>query len=423
MLLSFRTANHRSLRTEQQLLLTPAYADDVPTGSTREAVPVAGIFGANASGKSNVLDALAYMANMTFRSFRESEPDAGVIRHPFALDPAMSEQPSVFVVDLLLAEIRYTYGFAVDDSRVVEEWLYSYPRKRQRVVYHRTGDDYSYGEHSPESLKRAAELTEPNVLFMSVAARSNQESLWPVYFWLRELRALMRIGLYPVGRLRPLPAEGRDRLTSLLHAADTGIVGTELVEETEEEVLARIGLPGAELSARLLHEQRRKDVVFKHRGAHGSVMLSADDQSRGTRALYYLGSWAFQALDGGLPLVVDELDASLHPFLTAQLIRLFRDPETNPRGAQLIFTSHDASLLGRIQGEEILHRDHVWFTEKDEDGATELFPLSDFKPRREHNLERRYLAGRYGAVPIVHDEFFAAALAARGDGKDVPSDS
>ncbi|MGW0586185.1 AAA family ATPase [Streptosporangium sp. NPDC002607] len=135
-----------------------------------------------------------------------------------------------------------------------------------------------------------------------------------------------------------------------------------------------------------------------------------------------IGIPVFRSLDRGSLLIVDELDSSLHPYLSAQLVKLFREPETNPLGAQLIFTSHDATLLGRIQGEEVLHRDHVWFTEKDECGATELFPLSDFKPRKDENRERRYLTGRYGAVPIVNDELFAAALSRRGEVGDVPPD-
>ncbi|MFC6931166.1 ATP/GTP-binding protein [Actinomadura yumaensis] len=151
--------------------------------------------------------------------------------------------------------------------------------------------------------------------------------------------------------------------------------------------------------------------------------MSLKEQSTGTQSLYRLARPAFVALDRGTPFVVDEIDSSLHPFLTAQLIRLFRDPATNPRGAQLVFTSHDVSLLGRIQGEEILRRDHIWFTEKDDCGATELFPVSEFKPRRDENRERRYLAGRYGAVPVVNDELFVAALASREDSGDVAENS
>lgn len=412
MLLSFRAANHRSLRDEQQLLLTPAYADDT---ADWQAVPVVGIFGANASGKSNVIDALEYMGRMVRRSFRESEPGTGVERRPFALDPAMSDEPSTFVVDLLLEGVRYTYGFAVDDTRVIEEWMYSFPRGRQRNLFHRTGDQYSYGEHSPSSLRQTEEITESNVLFLSVAARAKQPELQRVFLWFSSL-AIRSLSSPRSRPLRDAPStQVLERITALLRAADTGIESTEIVEYQYEPLNSVL---------RILEERQggvflpNKQVIFRHHGSQGPVGLSMRDQSRGTQALFELGLDAHLALDGGRPLVIDELDSSLHPFLTAQLIRLFRDPKDNPRQAQLLFTSHDATLLGRIQGEEVLHRDHVWFTEKDQFGATELFPLSAFKPRREENRERRYLAGRYGAVPVVDEELFAAALAARRDTGD-----
>jgi uncharacterized protein len=425
MLLSFRTANHRSLRHEQQLLLTPEYAADIPSEDNRPAVSVVGIFGPNASGKSNVIDALTYMWRMVLGSLRENEPGTGIARHPFALDPAMNDEPSTYVVDLLLDGVRYTYGFSVDDEKVVEEWMYSYPLKKKRIVFHRNHDEYAYGEHSPESMKKIEEITDSSVLFVSVAVRSKQEVVRPVYDWFQSL-VIRPSGLRPPflfnRTARTLERPGMlDRLTSLLRAADTGIEGAELVEETEEEFAARAGrakaLSGGPTPG------RRRELFFRHRNGQGSVALSIRDQSLGTQALCELGIPAFRALDEGLLFIVDELDSSLHPYLTAQLIRLFQSQETNPLGAQLIFTSHDATLLGRIQGQEVLHRDNIWFTEKDDCGATELFPLSDFKPRKEENRERRYLAGRYGAVPIVNDELFAVALAARGDVDDVPSDT
>ncbi|GAA1266583.1 hypothetical protein GCM10009677_18550 [Sphaerisporangium rubeum] len=141
--------------------------------------------------------------------------------------------------------------------------------------------------------------------------------------------------------------------------------------------------------------------IFKHRGQDGTFALRSQDQSLGTHALYEMGLAVFSSLDQGRTLLVDELDTSLHPYLSARLIRLFAESSTNPRRAQLIFTSHDAALLGRIQGEEVLHRDHIWFTEKNEHGVTELFPLSDFEPPVGEDRERRYLAGRYGAVPVM----------------------
>lgn len=422
MLLNFRTANHRSLRDEQQLSLTPSYRADGPVDVDREAVPVIGTFGPNASGKSNVIDALVYMRNLVRGSLKESEPGTGIRRYPFALDPAGHEEPSTYVVDLFLEGGRHTYGFSVDDVQVTEEWMYSYPQKRKRVIFHRKFEDYSYGDHSPESMRRVQEITESNVLFMSVAARSRQDLVRAVYDWFTSVLdrkpTMMRNFRSSAYSADFLDRSGHlDRLTSLLRAADTGIESAEIVEETDEEFAERSARLGG---AERYPSQRRKDIFFQHRGEGGTFALGLRDQSLGTQALYEIGMPVFRSLDRGSLLIVDELDSSLHPYLSAQLVKLFREPETNPLGAQLIFTSHDATLLGRIQGEEVLHRDHIWFTEKDECGATELFPLSDFKPRKDENRERRYLTGRYGAVPIVNDELFAAALSRRGEVGDVP---
>ncbi|MFC7648149.1 ATP/GTP-binding protein [Streptosporangium lutulentum] len=343
------------------------------------------------------------------------------------MDPAMREEPSTYVVDLLIEKIRYTYGFSVDDTRVTEEWMYSYPRGRKRKIFHRDLDTYEPAEHSPESMKQVQEITESNVLFLSVAARSKQDLVRPVYDWFDGV-----LDRNPLMMRLPRSTESLnrfgylDRLTSLLRAADTGIESAEIVDETDAEFAERTARRGGiarQGGTEGYPLRRRKDVFFQHRGENGTFPLGLRDQSFGTRALYEMGLPVFRSLDRGTLLIVDELDASLHPYLSAQLVKLFREPSTNPLGAQLIFTSHDATLLGRIQGEEVLHRDHVWFTEKDECGATELFSLSEFKPRRDENRERRYMTGRYGAVPIVNDEVFATALSRRGEAGDVPPDT
>ncbi|MFG1754057.1 AAA family ATPase [Streptosporangium sandarakinum] len=420
MLLSFRVANHRSLRDEQQLLLVPSGGADDPDSADWEAVRVAGIFGPNASGKSNVINALVYMRNMVRGSFRESEPDTGIRRDSFALDPATRKEPSTYVVDLLLRGVRHTYGFSVDDERVTEEWMFSYPQGQEKVIFHRQGDEY-FEDDSPDSMRQVQEITESNVLFLSVAARSRQAAVRAVYQWFANLLDRNPTVLrYP--RFSPIVEYAErpgylDRLNALLRAADTGIESAEIIEESEAEFAAR----SADPRAVDWYPEQRKNILFNHRGENGTFALGLGDQSLGTRTLYELGPAVFRTLDRGTPLLVDELDASLHPYLSAQLVKLFRDPVTNPRGAQLVFSSHDTTLLGRIQGEEVLRQDHVWFTEKDECGATDLFPLSAFNAPQE-NRERRYLMGRYGAVPIVNDELFAAALAARGEAGDVPPD-
>ncbi|MGW0053320.1 AAA family ATPase [Nocardia nova] len=412
MLLSFRVTNHRSLREEQQLLLTPTYPDDLAEEATWDAVSVAGIFGANASGKSNVLHALGYMRDLVRGSLRDSDSTPGVQRYPFALDQTSREEPSVFVVDILVRNVRHTYGFAVDDSRIAEEWLYTYPHNRRRKVFDRHEDDFEWGDSVSQKLKKFAEGIEKNVLFLSVAGRFRVDETQATFEWFTKVRTHtpFPLGFY-AEYSRRLGAGDLERLTTILRAADTGIESVELIEESSEQWAARLANRRTNSNS-----PKRKYLQLRHRGADGETFpLELRYQSLGTQALMELSVLALEALSVGSVLVVDEIDRSLHSFLTSQIIGLFKNAETNPLQAQLIFSSHDSALLGRIQGVEVLHRDHIWFTEKNDCGETDLFPISAFRPRREDNRERRYLAGRYGAVPIVKDELFEVALASRGE--------
>lgn len=435
MLLGFRTANHRSLRDEQSLLLTPVYEADQPHGAVSEAVPVAAVFGSNAAGKSNVVDALRYMRLMVVSSYRDSEPDGGVSRSPFALDEECAELPSWYVVDLLLDKIRYTYGFSIDSERVLEEWLYSYPHGRKRVLFQRGEDGISFGDAMPRrELDLVGSITEPNILFISVAARSKQQAIRPVYDWFSSsllFRAGSARGVLPTSALRALEDSGRaQQVLGLLQGADLGIedLGVETIEvpasryrrRAEDRRRTPVGQatlfddlsPGEEQPA-LPGLERVLRIWVQQRGRNGSVRLGLQDQSEGTRRLLEYAGPVLATLERGGVLVVDEIDSSLHPMLTARLIRLFQDAETNPQQAQLVLTTHDASLLGKRDGADILMRDQVWFVEKDEYGETRLFPLSDFKPRRNENRERKYLGGSYGAVPYMIDDYFENAVLAR----------
>ncbi|ATL70554.1 AAA family ATPase [Nocardia terpenica] len=418
MLLSFRVTNHRSLREEQQLLLTPTYPDDRADDADWEAVPVAGIFGANASGKTNVLDALVSMRALVLGSLRDSESRIGIHRHPFSLDTTSTDTPSTYVVDLLIRGVRYTYGVSVDDSHVTEEWLHTYPHKRKREIFHRVDDKFNWGDTASTQLRKYADDLESNVLFLSVAGRFKVRDTRVPFEWFVKARPHKPFFRFSGDRTsNRIDNRNLDRISALLRAADTGIDAIELIEERAEDWSGQSPNPSVTEDG-----ARRRFLQLQHRGEEGALFpLLFRDQSFGTQALTEIGVLALDVLAAGSILIVDEIDRSMHTFLTAQIIGLFRDPETNPNGAQLIFSSHDSALLGRIQGVEVLDRDHVWFTEKDECGATELFPISAFKPRKEDNLERRYLSGRYGAVPIIKDELFAAALSARENTDDATS--
>lgn len=390
MLRSFRLGNHRSFRDEQELLLMPAYSKD------RLALPVAAIYGANASGKSNLLDGLRFMANAVRDSFASWRPEGGVPRHPFKLDPDPRNTPSVFVAELVEDGVRYTYGFEVDDNCVREEWLYSYPEKRKRVLFERDHDEIKFGTTTSDTrakLEVLEDLVRPNSLFLSLAAQLSLGSLLPVYRWfVSKLAFRLDVGnlVNEVAIANFIHANGdmRGRVVELLKLADLGI---------SDVVVDRV------------HSLTRKRVRLAH-GSTGDLFDFADE-SAGTRSWLTLLATVLPVLRDGGSLVIDEIDASLHPRLTACLVRLFRDQVTNRHDAQLIFTTHDASLLSPVLGDDVLTREDVWFVEKKEDGASVLYPLTDFRPRKEgENLERRYLGGSYGAVPDVLAEDFAAAL-------------
>ncbi|MFG3104824.1 ATP/GTP-binding protein [Streptomyces sp. NPDC048182] len=426
MLLSFRVSNHRSIREEQQLNLNPVYEDDRPVGTDWAAVPVAGIFGANASGKTNLLDALQYMAHMVVSSHRDAEPDGGISRHPFLLDDAARDEPSWYIADLLLDGVRYTYGFAVDDTRVTEEWLDSYPMGKKRQLFSRGDDRVKPGaSQDTRELELVESITEPNVLFLSLAARSRQRDFRPVYDWFAhhlQFRRANDTRSYALSAMRALEdADRYPEIMLLLRAADLGIegCGTERLVMDEETLRRQYG--SRRIPSRLLREledEGPRELLrpwVGHRGRNGMVQLDLHDESAGTQALLQQAPRFLSVLRRGGTFVVDEIDASLHSVLTARLIGLFQQPETNPNGAQLLFTSHDPSLLGRRDGEDILKRDQVWFVEKDSFGESSLYSLADFKPRKDENRERRYLGGSYGGVPFI-DESFTEALLRRGGG-------
>ena len=169
MLRSFRVENYKSIRAEVELLLMPTY------DKGQLAVPVAGIFGANASGKSSLLGAMQWMREAVASSHFRWDPDGGIPRQPFLLDDSSRAKPSTFVVELLIDDVRYVYGFEVDDQRVLDEWLYTYPKNRKRVIFEREGGKINFGSTVAEARERAdvlADMTRPNALLVSVAARS-----------------------------------------------------------------------------------------------------------------------------------------------------------------------------------------------------------------------------------------------------------
>lgn len=363
MLRSFRVENHKSIKEEQELSLLPAY------DRSRPVVPVAAIFGANAAGKSNLLDALRWLQDAVLSSYGSWLSGSGVPRTPFRLDPATVDAPSRYAVEIAVGGERYSYGVEVDDERVRAEWLHTYPHSRRRVILERDGGTVRLGSTLPEHRARGEALqrqTRDNALLLAVAAQNAVAEVQPVFQWFRQAVRFGAPGAVDVAAVAAR-LERDAALVRLVQAAGLGIDDIQVEGES---------------------------VTF----GHGKGRLGLADQSAGTRTWLGLGSRALEALEGGGLLAVDAGGAGLHPHLSARLVRLFRDRETNPGGAQLVLATHDATLLD----DETLARDEVWFVDKDAGGgATRLFPLAGFHPRKGEDTQGRYLAGTYGAVPLL----------------------
>ncbi|HVA45798.1 MAG TPA: ATP-binding protein [Pirellulales bacterium] len=416
MLVEFRAENHRSLRDEQVLTMEAGrIGDDADmrprevAGSANKLLTVAVIYGANASGKSNVLSAMSFMREAVVASHRLWSSEEVVPRDQFAWGPKHSD-PSVYEATIIIDGVRYQYGFQATDAAFTEEWLWAWPKGKKQEWFHREGQDFHFGENLGGENKLIAEVTRPNALFLSAAVQHRHAQLQPVFSWFASIRP---VNLFSASRRLPVygfPWSSEFEVARLLETnAEDG--GRAVTDEDSSRLLdqframlrdADIGI----LDLRVLKtedERRRSSPNFalKHECGFDDAWLELREESRGTQALFHIAWPIIQAFRSGGVLVVDELERSLHPSLARQIVLQFNDPAKNHRNAQLICTTHDTNLLGSTLGEPALRRDQVWLTEKSPEGGSELYPLTDYQPRKGENIERGYLQGRYGAIPFL----------------------
>lgn len=435
-LLSFTAENVRSYRDEVNLslLATRMSAEgigrELPTASARpvRVLPAAGVFGANASGKTTILRALADMRDLVMGSFRRGGEGSGLSRRPFLLDADSRERPSRFEVDLILREVRWQYGFEIDDERVLHEHAYHFPRGRQSLVFNRDESAVEFGPRFRTTGKSLRRLVRENALVLSVAGAAADEEIGPLFRWFQ--RNLLLADSATRGMRAAHTAamsesdDHRVRVLELLLAADLGLSNLELARVDSDfadrmrKALRVLG--GLEDDPDATDDSEffvAEFVRLAHRGDFDDVVFDPQDESEGTLVWVGLIGPVLDALDRGDVLLADELDASLHPHLVERLVSLFQDPYTNPRCAQLIFNSHDVTVLGDSEA-RVLERDQIWLTEKDLSGATRLIQLADYRPRRDEALQRRYLQGRYGGVPFFDPEDFARSTRRNRSARD-----
>ncbi len=452
MLIEFRVKNFRSFRDEQRLSMV-ATADKalldtntaLPPSFKERLTRSTVIYGPNASGKSNVILALAFVKFIMLTAVN-SPPTSGrrALDHPllkpFMLDPVQRQAPTECELTFLHNNVRYQYGFVIDRASFHEEWLIAFPKGQPQTWFERklrpdaltttserpqhTLFDYPYPEDDDGTRdrdsnlyawyfgprlagekQRLAELTRADVPFLAVAATFGNAQLREVFGWFATKLSILSTVTHPdlegeTARLTANDPTLRERVRDLLAQADIGIVDFTTREIHVDEDPQASSVPEELRNVLTTLGFQRVEVSLRHRAPalpEGTVDFIGDDESLGTRRLFAIAGPIVTTLQRGHVLAVDEIDDSLHPLLVRCLIALFHSAETNPYGAQLIMNTHDVTLLDT----RLFRRDQIWFTEKDEHGASRLYPLSDYSPRKEEALTKGYLHGRYGAVPFL----------------------
>lgn len=420
MLLGFRAENARSFREEIELSLLATRVADAEVvreiswrggGKPLGVLPAAGVFGPNGSGKSNLLRAMNDMRAFVLSSFRLGTPRSRLPTWPFRLGKDRGEVPSTYEVDLVIDGVRHRYGFRLDASRILQEWAHWWPHGRPALLFQREGDDVELPSGQRAGARAALGILRSNALFLSTAAAASHETLLPLFEWFQ--RNLLFADVNTRTARQALTAEllehvdYQDQVLDLLREADLGITGAskqEMDPEMRERIMRALSIlhgeeegPGGGEGD---FEFEDFEVSLLHEAGGEEVELHPSEESRGTMVWFGMIGPVIEALRNGSVLLADELEASLHPHLVNVLVGLFQGSRSNPNRAQLIFNSHDVTLMGDSTS-HALGRDQIWFTEKGKDGGTRLYPLTDLAPRKGEAVERRYLAGRYGATPIV----------------------
>ena len=420
MLIQFSVTNWRSVRDEQTLSMVKAKSSEleetntfspeslINTGLLRSAV----IYGANAAGKSNLISALRTMKSVVQDSAGKQPGDELPVTS-FRLDSETLTAPTEFEVIFVADGIKYQYGFTATKSQVHEEWLIAYPNNRPQKWFARALDlttqkhEWQLGTALLGQKQLWLESTRPNALFLSTATQLNSQQLKPVYDWFKTtLRISGVAGWSPNYTAHSCDEpERRAKVLAFLKAADLDIKDLNITSESYTTNHLPDEIPDA-LKKTFVEAMKNTplyDIKTVHENAQGDrVEFDFNEESDGTRKLFsFAGPW-LDVLNKGKVLFVDELHDNLHPKLVSFLVGLFHDPNTNPKNAQLVFTTHETSILNQ----DVFRRDQIWFCEKEMNQATRLYPLTDFSPRKgRENLEAAYLAGRYGALPYIRSLF------------------
>lgn len=441
MLVQFSVQNYKSFRDEAKLSMLASGYDKDPlteanliagelTGPVR-LLRTAAIYGANAAGKSKLVEAMHVMRLFILRSAASTGQKIPVV--PFRLNPDTDQAPSEFELVFLHEGGLFRYGFAATADHIVSEWLFyrpdlARPKTKEIEIFYRDGQ--TFDAVHPRQFKIGARLIKdgmirPDALLLSVAAQFNEVLAQRVFGWLGRfniISGLQEEGYEGFTVSKVMHPTGKGAIMGFLREADLGITDVR-VRAIEHESDLPGNLP-ADLRERLTAALTEKGgLIFGgakavHRvydslgNRTGVLEFDMEDESSGTQKYFALSGPILETLQQGDVLVIDELESKLHPNLVQKIVGLFHSPVTNPRHAQLIFNTHDSNLMtaegpsGLGSATPLLRRDQIWFVKKDRYGASSLYSLAGFKTdqvRKSDDFREKYLQGRYGAIPYLNE--------------------
>lgn len=424
MLIQFSVENYRSIKEEQTLSMIKNSANELPYNYFDPAAPnvpnllhSAVIYGANASGKTSLIRSLLCMSQIVENSFsKKINEDIQV--EPFLLDNSTIDEPTTFVANFIVElgteeninPARVEYGFSLTKKQIIEEWLSVYPNGREQKWFHRFYDNdlgvYIWEKESSH-FKGSKEIWKKNTrhdqLFLSTAVQLNSEQLTPIFEWF-----LFQVRIFDHDRIDNtftkrvcLDPKIKKLIVSLLKQADIDVEDIEIKDSSSNFDSKNVDINKNKKNNYINSESL--EAYFIHHDKNGNlVKINVDDESDGTQKIFEYAAPIFDVLFNGYTFVVDELNKSLHSDLVRFLVKIFNS-ETNVNNAQLIFTTHETSVLRR----DLLRRDQIWFCEKNKENSTYLYPLTNFKPHKDReDIEESYLAGRYGGKPIIREFTF-----------------
>lgn len=409
MLLEFRVKNFRSFQDEQVLSLITTGDSSLPDNymvtDKYQILKAAAIYGPNASGKSNLVRAMAVMGTIVLNSadFKPSDP---LPVEPFVLNKRNTIEPTEFEVTFLHQGVRYQYGFSATVNEIIDEWLYAYPNAKSQNWFTRSSTNtWKFSSMLRGERVKLKERTRKNALFVSVGAQWNHKQLTAIYNWFNNVQVVScQHDWAPITEQLMLSMGDnnvlREVVCDLLRNADLGVDDIKLEPITKDKIELPTNIPEAARD-RLFREYIQRhpaEVHFLHKMQETSntIPIRLSQESDGTQAFFKLiGPW-LEATTHGYTIFFDELEAHLHPLLSRMLIEWVCN-ENSAQNAQLVFTTHDTTLLDT----ELFRRDQIWFTEKESNGASKLYSLVEYKPRKGEALQKRYLSGRYGAIPVL----------------------